>query len=163
MVGTVLAALILLVMSPASVGRSPARADRVALNGHVLVSIEKTWLGAGLGLFHSTFIFGVRSPGTTALSPVKISYVFAGRSDQLRDDFFDYSRQYELQVSRDPECDEKLDDLLAIRNKDGTPLPPGDGPRALKGAPEIHMRPNSILPCYSLRPGDYRLAAAEKK
>ncbi len=129
------------------------------LVGRVLADVSTLTFGAGLGPKYTSFIFGVEEDGSTHVVPVKISYAFFKSDGPPPDGFFDYSKRYELQAVRESKCDETVDSLSYVKNADesGKPLPPTYVLRFLKGAPKIVLKPDLVLPCYVLRPGNYRL------
>ena len=120
--------------------------------------------GAGLGPQHTTFVFAAEQDGGTRAEPVKVSYAFFKSEGPPPDRFFDYSKRYELQVVRDTECDESVDNLSHVKNVDqsGKPLPPIDALRFLEGAPKDALKSDAILRCYILRPGKYKVLSQGK-
>ena len=137
-------------------GGSPRPLRSEVLIGHPLVVIDRAWLGAGLGPYESIFVFGVTVGGSASRRPVKVRYLFFTQKDELPENFFDSTKQYDLRVRREPQCDEPSQTLLATHNADGTPFPPGDGPRFLTNAHAL-VPDSGVLPCYVLNPGEYRL------
>jgi hypothetical protein len=129
------------------------------LVGRVLASIGSLAYGVGLGPEHVRFIFGIEERGGATVMPVKISYAFFKDEGPPPDSFFDYSKRYELQVIRDPQCDESWESLSYVKNigQTGKPLPPTYVLRFLDGAPKLELRPQTVLPCYILRPGSYKV------
>jgi hypothetical protein len=126
--------------------------------GRVLASVGSLVFGAGLGPKSITFIFGVEQSGR-AIAPVKISYAFFKSQGPPPDSFFDHSKLYEFQAVRNPTCDETVDSLAYVKNVDGSgkPLPPSYVLRFLDGAPKDVLKPDAVLPCYVLRPGEYKI------
>jgi hypothetical protein len=59
---------------------------------------------------------------------------------------------------RTPRCDESVKKLSYEENEDetGKPLPPTYILRMMDGAPKDLLKPDSVLPCYLLRPGNYQ-------
>jgi hypothetical protein len=129
------------------------------LVGRVLADVSTLTFGAGLGPKYTSFIFGVEEGGSTHLVPVKVSYAFFKSDGPPLESFFDYSKRYELKAIRDPKCDETVDSLSYVKNVDesGKPLPPTYVLRFSKGAPKVVLKPDAVLPCYALRPGNYKL------
>lgn len=140
-------------------GEPVAPEKTIPLVGRVLADVSTLTFGAGLGAQYTTFIFGIEEDGNTHVVPVKISYAFFKSDGPPPDSFFDYSKQYELQAARQPKCDESVESLAYVKNVDGSgkPLPPTYTLRFLKGAPEVVLKPDAVLPCYVLRPGRYRI------
>jgi hypothetical protein len=124
----------------------------------VLADVQSSTFGAGVGPRYTTFIFAAEQTGGLVL-PVKVTYAFFKSQGPPPDNFFDYSKVYELQVVRTPQCDETLESLGHIRSVDesGKPLPSTDVLRWLDGAPSDSVKTDSILPCYIVRPGNYRV------
>jgi hypothetical protein len=129
------------------------------LVGRGLAEVSTLTFGAGLGPKYTSFIFGVEEDGSTHVVPVKISYAFFKSDGPPPDSFFDYSKRYELQAVREPKCDESVNSLSYVKNVDesGKPLPPTYVLRFLEGAPKVVLKPDAVLPCYVLRPGNYKL------
>ena len=90
---------------------------------------------------------------------MKVSYAFFKSDGPPPESFFDYSKRYELQAVREPKCDESVNSLSYVKNVDesGKPLPPTYVLRFLAGAPKVVLKPDAVLPCYVLRPGNYKL------
>ena len=142
-------------------GRPRDVAKRVVI-GHVLASVDSLISGAGLGPKYETFIFGVESKGKKGkqiVTPVEIVYAYHKSTGPLPAVFFDYSKRYELRVERDSRCDEKLGVLSYEKNEDenGKELPATYILRMMDGAPKDLLKSDSLLPCYILRSGDYRV------
>ena len=129
------------------------------LVGRVLADVSTLTFGAGLGPKYTSFIFGVEEGGSTHVVPVKVSYAFFKSDGPPPESFFDYSKRYELQAVREPKCDESVNSLSYVKNVDesGKPLPPTYVLRFLDGAPKVVLKPDEVLPCYVLRPGNYKL------
>lgn len=130
----------------------------VSIRGRVLAWKETLAFGAGLGPQWTVFIFGAEAGGTQ-VQPLKIAYAFFNSEGPPPDSFFDYSKRYELQAVRDTKCDESVKSLSYIENVDesGKALPPSYALRLLEGAPKDLLKPDAILPCYTLRPGKYKV------
>jgi hypothetical protein len=137
------------------------------LVGRVLADVSTLTFGAGLGPRYTSFIFGVEEGGSARVVPVKVSYAFFKSDGPPPDSFFDYSKRYELQTLRDTKCDETLNSLSYVKNLDqsGKPLQPTYVLRFLEGAPKDLLKSDTILPCYTLRPGKYKVLSqdAERK
>lgn len=132
--------------------------ENSSLVGRVLADVATSTFGAGLGPKYTSFLFGVEEGGTKHLTPVKVSYAFFKSDGPPPDSFFDYSKRYELQVVREPKCDESANSLSYVKNVDesGKSLPPTYVLRFLAGAPKVELKPDAILRCYVLRPGNYK-------
>lgn len=52
-----------------------------------------------------------------------------------------------------------MNSLSYVKNVDesGKPLPPTYVLRFLEGAPKVVLKPDAVLPCYVLRPDNYKL------
>lgn len=158
------AALIATVLTSVSVTQK-TQDDQVAtektrpLVGRVLADVSTLTFGAGLGPKYTSFIFGAEEGGSAHVVPVKVSYAFFKSDGPPPESFFDYSKRYELQAVREPKCDESVNSLSYVKNVDesGKPLPPTYVLRFLKGAPKVVLKPDAVLPCYVLRPGNYKL------
>lgn len=136
----------------------PAVVERTVLVGRVLASINSLGPNSDLTARYETFVFAVESIGESGIriTPVRILYRFHSWDERLRDPFFDYSKRYEMQVEREPRCDETLRVLSYEKNEDenGKELPPTNILRMMDGAPKDLLKPDSILPCYMLRTGN---------
>jgi len=113
------------------------------------------------GQRYEVFIFGIdkwERYGKSA-APVKVVYEFYRDEPNLPAKFFDFSSRYKLTVVRDTKCDESVNSLSYVKNVDesGKPSPPTYVLRFLQGAPKVVLKPDAVLPCYVLRPGDYKL------
>lgn len=108
-----------------------------------------------------SFIFGVQEAGSEDVVPVKVSYAFFKSDGPLPDSFFDYSKRYELRAVRDPRCDESVNSISYVKNVDesGKPLLPTYALRFVEGASKAVLKPDAVLPCYMLRPGNFKLLA----
>jgi hypothetical protein len=106
-----------------------------------------------------TFVFAVEEIGGTHVVPVKVSYAFFKQDGPLPDGFFTYYRRYELRAVRDTRCDERMSSLAFVENVDdaGMSLPPTPTLHFLDGAPRDTIKPDSVLPCYILHPGKYKV------
>lgn len=138
----------------------PSGEKTTSLVGRPLAWKLPLFLGAGVGPLSEVFVFGVEKGGPEGIAVTKIVYTFFEPQGLLPNDFFDYSKRYELQVVRDPKCDEGLNNLSYIKSVDqasGKPLPPEYALRFSDGAPKDAPKPDSILACYVLRPGRYRV------
>jgi hypothetical protein len=129
------------------------------LVGRVLADVSTLTFGAGLGPKYTSFIFGAEEGGSAHVVPVKVSYAFFKSDGPPPESFFDYSKRYELQAVREPKCDESVNSLSYVKNADesGKPLPPTYVLRFLEGAPKVVLKPDAVLPCYVLRPSNYKL------
>lgn len=148
---------------PAQQKPSEASAEKASvLVGRVVAYVDSMAVGAGLGPQYERLIFGVESKGDRGeqnIRPVQILYAFFKSDGLLPHSFFDHSKLYELHVVRTPRCDESVKKLSYEENEDetGKQLPPTYILRMMDGAPKDLLKPDSILPCYMLRPGDYRV------
>jgi hypothetical protein len=129
------------------------------LVGRVLASRSDFARGAGVGPKWESFLFGMNPDDGQAgsLVPVKVEYAYF--DSPLHDRFFDYSKLYEFRVHRESGCDEKVSSFSTVRNStaSGRPLPPSFVLRFLDGAPKVHLESDSVLPCFVLHAGDYRM------
>jgi hypothetical protein len=154
-----------------SQGTQYANAKNVRLTGHVLAKVEHVTgytTNALGGQSYDVFIFGIDSgekqlTRQTSLVPVKVVYEFYRNEPKLPEAFFDFGSLYELSVRRDASCDESVKSLSYE-----TDVVPGKPPssrnilKALKGAPDAALKPDLILNCYLLRPGNYATALVKK-
>jgi hypothetical protein len=142
---------------------SAPKEETIWIRGRVVASVGylSGYLRGGFGDHYQVFVVDLdpkaeRDPVTL----VKIMYKFFYKAESpLPDSFFDSSKRYEMQVFRDSSCDETLQNLSYQKNEDetGKQLPPTYILRPLDGAPKDIFRPDSVLPCYVLRPGGYKL------
>ena len=131
------------------------------LRGRILADLALQFHGAGLGPKYQTFIFGVEQ-NDGHIQPVKISYVYFGRSG-LASGLFDYTKRFELRAVREKRCDDSVEHLSWVKNSDssGRELPPTYVLRLLDGVPDALIKPEMNLPCYFVGEGHLRLVPAE--
>ena len=143
--------------------RPATAAKKIPLVGRVLADVERLPFGAGVGPEWTTFVFAVEDQERKSLSPVKIAYAFFKDQGPPPDSFFDYSIRYELQVARTPDCDESVASLSYVKNvtEAGKELPPTYALRFMNGAPKDILRPEAILPCYTLYAGDLKVVSKD--
>ena len=140
--------------------KKPTAATATALVGRVLAYKDTLAFGAGLGPRYSVFVFGVRTRSQSSqVNPVKVAYAFSASEAPPPDSFFDYSKLYELQATREPKCDETVSSLSQEKNVDvtGKELPPTDVLHFVEGAPKIPLTPSLVLPCYIVYAGKYKV------
>lgn len=114
----------------------------------------------GSSLTHKwmSFFFAVEQPDGS-VKPIQIGYAFY-RSTQLPpDSFWDYSKTYQIAVEREPNCKNTVESLAYAKNTDtnGKELPPSSLLKFAKYAPKDLLKPEAVLPCYTLWYGKYRL------
>ena len=135
------------------------------MGGHVLARVEHStgWLINSLGgQRYEVFIFGIdkweKEAGWSA-APVKVVYEFYRDEPNLPEKFFDFSSRYKLTVVRDTKCDESVKSLSFEANvsDSGKPLAATYVLKVLDGAPTDVLKPDLILPCFVLRPGQYKV------
>jgi hypothetical protein len=137
---------------------------QLTLMGHVLARVEHSigYLVNPLGgQRYDVFIFGIdkwERDGKSA-APVKVAYEFYRDEPNLTEKFFDFSSRYALTVARDTKCDETVKSLSyeATVSELGKPLPPTYVLKVLDGASTDVLKPDLLLPCFVLRPGQYRV------
>jgi hypothetical protein len=156
-----LASTLLFTNSPA---QQTQKQKVVPIVGRVLAYKASLAFGAGVGPQFATFIFGVEEDGGARLAPVKVAYAFFKSDGPPPDSFFDYSKRYELQAIRDPNCDENINHLSYEKNVDaeGKPLPPSYVLQFLDGAPRDVLKPDATLSCYTVYAGKYRVVSQDK-
>jgi hypothetical protein len=140
----------------------PEKTERV--QGHVVAYVSSAAFGAGVGPQYVRFVFGIESQDKE-VKPVKILYAFFKSDGPPPDSFFDHSKLYELQVVRDPKCDEGVSSLSYEKNVEsetGKELAPTYVIHFLDGAPKDILKPDAVLPCYLLRPGRYKVLGHDK-
>jgi hypothetical protein len=133
------------------------------LTGRILAEVGYTtgYLRGALGDRFEVFVFAVeRATGDVPVTPVKVMFKFYPSESPLPTSFFNYSFRYELQLTREPSCDETVQSLSYEKNADetGKALPPAKVLRFLDGAPKDVLKPDAVLACYVLRPGNYRIS-----
>lgn len=141
----------------------------VALKGHVFARIDHLtgyFINSLGGQRSELFILGIdreTKPGSPPV-PVKVVYEFYRDEPNLPENFFDFSRRYELNVVRDTRCDESVKSLSYEANvsESGKPLPATYVLRVFDGAPAEVLKPDLILPCFVLRPDQYRVVSDGK-
>lgn len=141
---------------------------QLLMMGHVLARIEGLAyrinpLG---GQRYEVFIFGIDKwdrAGKSA-APIKVVYEFYRDEPNLPEKFFDFSSRYDLAVVRDIKCDESVKSLSyeANASESGKPLPATYVLKVLDGAPTDVLKPDLILPCFILRPGQYKVVSKGK-
>ena len=138
------------------------------LMGHVLARIEGLAhrVNSMGGQRYEVFIFGIDKWERTGKStaPVKVVYEFYRDEPNLPEKFFDFSSRYALTVVRDTKCDESVKSLSYEANvsESGKPLPATHVLKVLDGAPTDVLKPDLILPCFFLRPGQYKVVSKSK-
>lgn len=156
-----------------SLGKLPqavktAARKQVPLTGHVLARVEhltgymRNALG---GQLYDVFVFGTDDGDGkgNSLIPVKIVYEFYPKDPSLPEKFFDHSPLYELRVYREAGCDESVKSLsYETDNEAGKPPRPRNILRVLNGASSDVLKPDLILACYLLWPGQYRTLSDRK-
>ena len=90
--------------------------------------------------------------------PLIVYYEFYPSEPALPDSFFDHSILYKLELKRNGHCDQTVKALRYQENVDetGKHLPRTETLRYLDGAPRDLPPPDVVLPCYALRPGQYK-------
>jgi hypothetical protein len=148
---------------------SASKEKTISVRGRVLAGVNYLtgYLRGGFGDHYEVFVFGLepRSQGDP-VAPVKVMYKFFYKTEPaLPDSFLDSSKLYELQLVREPSCDETVQNLSYQKNEDetGKPLPSTYILRPLDGAPKDVLKPDSVLPCYVLTPGKYKVLSQDKK
>jgi len=148
--------------------KQPQSDNTVVGMGHVLARIEglARRINSLSGQRYEVFIFGIdkwERYGKSA-APVKVVYEFYRDEPNLPEKFFDFSSRYELTVVRDTKCDESVKSLSYEANvsESGKPLPATYVLKVLDGAPTDVLKPDLILPCFVLRPGQYRVVSKGK-
>lgn len=135
----------------------------ISVEGRVLAGVDYLtgYLRGGFGDRYQVFVFGrERRSHRDPVAPIKVMYKFFYKTEPaLPDSFLDSSKRYELQLVREPSCDETVKNLSYQKNEDetGKPLPSTYVLRLLNGAPKNVLKPDSVLPCYILTPGKYRV------
>ena len=143
----------------------PSAEKTTSLVGRPLAWKLPLFLGAGVGPLSEVFVFSVERGGAEGTAATKIVYTFSEPQGLLPNNFFDYLKRYELQVVRDPKCDETVNTFSYVKSVDhasGKPLPPDYVLRFSDGAPKDALKPDSILACYILRPGRYKVLSQKK-
>jgi hypothetical protein len=83
---------------------------------------------------------------------IKLVYEFLPYQPSLDDIGLDYSNIYEVRVTRDPQCDESLGDMISGRNSANDP----SGFKYATDAPELTIpRHRNSLPCYQTSAEDF--------
>ena len=145
---------------------SAPKQKEVVLTGRVLADVASLSLGAGVGPQYQKFVFGVdaKNPqGEQVVTPVEILYAFFKNEGPLRDEFFDHSKVYALNVIRDSKCDQPLDKFSYEKNSDENEkiLPPTKSLQVLYGTPPDALRPDAVLPCYILHGRKYKVVSQD--
>ena len=139
---------------------------QLAMTGHVLARIEHLghFINSLGGQRYEVFVFGIdkweKEAGWSA-APVKVVYEFYRDEPNLPAKFFDFSSRYKLTVVRDTKCDESVKSLSFEANvsHSGKPLPATYVLKVLEGVPTDVLKPDLILPCFVLRPGQYKVVS----
>ena len=147
---------------------SLSKQRRASVRGRTLAGVDLTgFLRGGLGDRYEVFVFGSESSNQIdSITPIKVMYRFFQSEPALPDSFLDTSKRYELQVIREPNCDETVQSLSYQKNMDATgkPLPSTYILRPLDGSPKDILKPDLVLPCYILHAGNYKvLKQAEER
>ena len=142
----------------------PHKRETISVRGRTIAGIDQLtgYLRGGFGDQYQIFIFG-REPSKAggSVMPIKIAYKFFKSESPLPDTFLDFSKLYDLQVLREPSCDETVQSLSYQKKSDqtGKALPSAYILRLLKGAPENVLSPDMVLACYIMRPVRYKIVA----
>lgn len=134
------------------------------LTGRILAEVAYTtgYLRGALGDRFEVFVFAVERATRNGppVTPVKVMFKFYPSESPLPTSFFNYSFRYELQLTREPSCDETVRSLSYEKNADetGKALPPAELLRLLDSAPKDVLKQDEVLACYVLRPGNYRIS-----
>jgi hypothetical protein len=141
----------------------PPDENATLLRGRVLADIASLTFGAGVGPQYQTFVFGIEPEHSDKVVPVKVVYAFFKNQGPLRDDFFDHSRVYELNVSRDSSCDERLDKLSyqPSEGPNGEQLAPMKVLQLVYGAPTDLLSGDRVLPCYILHGPKFKVVSQD--
>jgi len=131
--------------------------EHEVLRGHVMADVASHAFGAGLGPRWVSFIFAVETSSGKVI-PVRIAYAFYKNEQLPPESFWNYSTLYDLDVNRDPKCDTTVKAISYEKNVDehGNQLPATYILRSAKNAPSDSLKPETLLPCYVLRYGQYR-------
>jgi hypothetical protein len=167
----VLSAFLLLASSSSEqdLSAEAPRSDN-AMMGHILARVEWTTgyrINSLSGQRYEVFIFGIDAWDSKIgrfASPVKVVYEFYRDEPNLPEKFFDFSSRYALTVVRDTKCDESVKSLSYEANvsKSGKPLPETYVLKVLDGPPTNGLKPDLLLSCFVLRPGQYRVVPKSK-
>ena len=136
--------------------------EMVSIKGRTLAGVEYLtgYLRGGLGDRYEVFVFGVEpSKQGRPITPVKVMYRFFQSEAALPDSFLAVSKRYELQVIREPNCDDTVENLSYQKNsgENGKPLASTYILRPLDGAPKDVLKADLVLACYVMRPGKYKV------
>lgn len=155
--------LVIILLPGGLSGRSgfPNDEKAISLRGRVLANIASLSFGVGVGPQYQTFVFGIESQQSGNVVPVKIVYAFFKNQGPLREDFFDHSRVYELNVSRDFACDERVDKLSYVPSvgPNGEKLAPMKVLQLVYGVPSDVLGADTVLPCYILHGPKFKVIA----
>ena len=156
LLGVSLAAGLLFAQKP-----SLPKHETITIKGRTLASVDRRtgYLRGGFGDSYQVFVFGLEpSNHGDPIAPTKVMYRFFKSEPALPDSFLDASKRYELQVVREPKCDETVQSLSYEENSDenGRPLPSSYILRPLDGAPKDVLKPDVVLACYVMSPGKYK-------
>jgi len=133
--------------------------SRLHLSGRIVARVFNPVSGT-LNLKWQVFIFQVGSEkGESHQYLSKVEYEYTDADGPLTEAFFDYAKHYQLNVSRDPSCDESLASLSILRAPDerNSALMTRNLLQALPGAPADALSTRETLPCFILRLGGYRV------
>ena len=143
-----------------------AQEEEFILKGRVLAVIDELGFGPRLT---QLFIFGMEfrdNHAEATIIPVLISYEYMESEGPLPEDFFDYSKLYELRVNRQAVFDTTLESISYLKfsgPKLPDPLPPILILRTLPGAPKDLLKMDMLLNYYELYPGDFKVIGITKK
>ena|SRR5437867_576185 len=156
--------LVMASLSPLAAAQEtrPPKQQMISLNGRTLAAVDYLAgsLRGAFGDHYEVFVFG-REPlnRDRPIVAVKIMYKFLKSEPALPGSFLDFSKRYEIQVIREPSCDETLRSLSYQKSSDemGKQLSIRYILRPLGGTPKEIFKQDRVLKCYILRPGKYRL------
>ena len=134
----------------------------IKLTGRVVASLNSLTFGIWHPKFQ-TFLFLPEENKLLKIEskPIQIVYEFFEKDGYLKQDFFDHSNRYELKITRQTNCDQKLKDFSYE-----TLIEETDGKRSetkisilkiLDGADRSLFDEEAVFPCYTLKEKDYAL------
>jgi hypothetical protein len=159
---SILAICIVAVSQPGSgSGLRPIAPKREIISGRIVAKVPLQRL-TSIGMNYESYVLEVESGGKeNTRRLIKLSYRFDQREARIPTSFFDYSLSHRFRVTRGEDCDESWESISNRLLFDKLGNFHGRQPALIyaKGAPQLAIDPDTVLPCYSATPHDYRSTA----
>jgi len=139
-----------------SVSAATSRVKTTSLNGHVLGYRlhPLKHVGDGPDGIYFVFIPDSDKAKVPQVSPVLIAYSFFSDETPLPNSFFDYSKHFQIKVSRNADCDQTAAEVFYIKIEYTDKHEKGSRRDYFfslsAGAPKMNFADDLSLPCYDM-------------